>query len=87
MQAGGFAPTPGKKAYALLLADEHARRNKTSRKVRGNEEWLEGVREAVKVGDAWEGDDGLDERGRKTPEVKGEERRERDEWVLEGLMR
>jgi hypothetical protein len=86
-QAGGFAPTPGKKLYALLLADEHARRDKTSREVRGDEEWLEGVRDRVKAGEAWEGDPGLDERGRKTPELKGKERAERDEWVLEALRR
>jgi hypothetical protein len=86
--AGGFYPTPTKKVYALMLAEEHVcRKDMGLKTVRGNEEWLNGVEKRVRVGDVNEWEESLDARALRTPELSVQERGEREAWVGEMLMR
>jgi hypothetical protein len=85
---GGFLPTPGKKVYALLLADEHARRDMSvTRRAKDTTEWLGGVKEKVRVADAWEGEDPAMEKGRRSPELDAGGRLRRDRAVRMALER
>jgi hypothetical protein len=86
--AGGFYPTPTKKVYALMLADEHVRRKGTGLKtVKGNQEWLDREKERVRVEDVNKWEEDVDVRALRTPELSVGERGERAAWVREMLMR
>jgi hypothetical protein len=86
--AGGFLPTSRKKVSVLLLADEHARKDTSATpKVKDEGEWLGGVKENVKVGEAWEGEDPAMEKGRRSPELDAGGRLRRDRAVRMALER
>lgn len=56
-KADGFYPTPTTKFYALMVIDEHEQRKATNTKWRltkENEDWLGGVKDRGKVGEAME---------------------------------
>lgn len=80
--AGGFAPTPPKKLYALMVAEEHWRRKagRAGNEVgRGEERWMDSVKNKVGVDDAVEVC--VEGKGKKTPERELGE----GEWVrIEG---
>ncbi|KAF1843795.1 uncharacterized protein K460DRAFT_397017 [Cucurbitaria berberidis CBS 394.84] len=74
--AGGFYPTKSKKLYALMVAEEHARKQKSGRRKKA-QDWLGNL-----------GDVGLGEaiyEEAVSPEATSERREETNDWVNEVL--